>query len=222
MQKKYKKKVKIRLVPVIIFLIIATILYFSGEYLTEVPIKNIFIYNNSILSDQEIIELAELENYPSFIKTLDKTIKKKLYSNPIIKKVKIKRKLFNVLEIHIEEYTPLFIKNNKVILDNKKEIDNIKIKVPILSDLNDDEIYSEFIDEYIKLKDTTKSSISQIIYSPSEYDKTRFLIYMDDGNHIYINIGKLDKLDFYSEIYPTLDNKKGTLYLDSGNHFEVF
>ena len=25
----------------------------------------------------------------------------------------------------------------------------------------------------------------------------------------------------YNDIYPTLDNKKGILYLDSGNHFEI-
>ena len=45
---------------------------------------------------------------------------------------------------------------------------------------------------------------------------------MNDGNHIYINISKLDNLNYYSEIYPTLNGKKGTLYLDSGNHFEPF
>ena len=27
---------------------------------------------------------------------------------------------------------------------------------------------------------------------------------------------------YKQEIYPTLNNKKGTLYLDSGNHFELF
>ena len=45
---------------------------------------------------------------------------------------------------------------------------------------------------------------------------------MDDGNHVYININKFEKLNYYSDIYPSLNNKKGTLYLDSGSHFEVF
>ena len=63
---------------------------------------------------------------------------------------------------------------------------------------------------------------TEIIYSKSEYDNTRFLLYMDDGNHVYVNINKFSKLNYYNEIYTTLNNKKGTLYLDSGNHFEVF
>ncbi|MDD6879189.1 MAG: FtsQ-type POTRA domain-containing protein [bacterium] len=222
MPKKYKKKVKIRLIPFLVFIFLCVFCYFCGKYIIDTKIKNIFIYNNKLISDQEIIDMALINDYPSYYKTFNTTIKKRLLANPIIKNVKIKRKIFNVLEIYIEEHIPLFIKDNKLVLDNKKEVDLIKCKVPILKNMNDNSIYSSFITEYIKLKDSTKSNISEIIYMPSEYDKTRFLIYMDDGNHVYINIDKLDKLDYYSEIYPTLDNKKGTLYLDSGNHFEVF
>ena len=94
--------------------------------------------------------------------------------------------------------------------------------MPVLSNLEENEIYDSLIEKLLLLKKESRDNISQIIYSPSEYDKTRFLLYMDDGNHVYINIVKFSNLDFYGEIYPTLNNKKGTLYLDSGNHFEIF
>ena len=85
-----------------------------------------------------------------------------------------------------------------------------------------EKLYNDFIKEMLKLKSSVRGQISEITYAKSEYDNSRFLLYMDDGNHVYVNIAKFSKLNYYDEIYPTLNNKKGTLYLDSGNHFEVF
>ena len=45
---------------------------------------------------------------------------------------------------------------------------------------------------------------------------------MCDGNYIYVNLSKFSSMNYYNEIYPTLDEKKGILYLDSGNHFQEF
>ena len=38
-------------------------------YLLTMPIKNIYIKNNRIVNDNEIIKLAGLEEYPSFLLT---------------------------------------------------------------------------------------------------------------------------------------------------------
>ena len=44
---------------------------------------------------------------------------------------------------------------------------------------------------------------------------------MVDGNEVYITISKMDKLNKYLSIIEKLDNKKGILYLDSGNYLEI-
>ena len=44
---------------------------------------------------------------------------------------------------------------------------------------------------------------------------------MDDGNSVYITITKFERLNYYNEVLPQLDGKKGYLYLDSGNHFKI-
>ena len=80
-------------------------------------------------------------------------------------------------------------------------------KLPILSNLEENDIYDSLIGKLISLDREARDDISQIIYTPTEYDKTRFLLYMDDGNHIYINIVKFTNLNFYRDIYPTLNNK---------------
>ena len=149
-------------------------------------------------------------------------MKKRIKKSELVKDVKIKKRFFNVLKIYIEEYTPVLIKDGKTVLENGVAIDKKVANLPTLSDLEDKGVYTKLIDKLSKLNATEKNQISEIIYTPSEYDNTRFLLYMNDGNHIYINISKLDNLNYYSEIYPTLNGKKGTLYLDSGNHFEPF
>lgn len=222
MPKKVKKRVKLKLIPVLFFIGVSIGLYFLFSFLIETKIKNIVIYNNVLLTDQEIIELAGIENYPSFYKTLNKTIKKNIKQSSFIKDVKVKKKLFNVLELNIEEYKPLFIKNDKVVLENNNKVDLVNYKIPTLTNLEENKIYEDLIKAMLKIDESSKCKISQIIYSPSEYDDTRFLLYMDDGNHVYINLNKFSNINYYSEIYPTLNNKKGTLYLDSGNHFEIF
>lgn len=222
MTKKIKKKVKLKWIPFFLLLIFLTAVYFTIKYAEEIKIKNIYVYGNELLTDQEIIDTAGLSNYPSFIKTPCKSIKNGIKNLKLVKDVKIKKKLFNVIEIHITEYEPVFIKDNKIVLENGEKIDLINKKLPILAKLEENAVYYDLIEGIINLNDDVRNNISQIIYSPSEYDKERFLLYMDDGNHIYVNINKFKNLNYYSEIYPTLGNKKGTLYLDSGNHFEMF
>ena len=76
-QKKNKKK-KVFKVLIIFLLIIGL-----GLYLFLMRVKNIYVIGNNLLTDQEIIELAGLENYPKlFRKTL------RLFKNKGIDKTK--------------------------------------------------------------------------------------------------------------------------------------
>lgn len=222
MAKKVKKKIKFKIVPILIFLVSLVILYFGLTILADTKIKNIYVYGNNLLTEQEVIELAKVEDYPSFYKTLSRNMKKNIMTNPIVKDVKIRKTFFNVLKIYVAEYKPLFIKGDKLILEDGISTDIVKCKVPVLTNEVDSDVYNNLTKEMLKLKDSIRSQISEITYAKSEYDDSRFLLYMDDGNHVYVNIAKFSKLNYYDEIYPTLNNKKGTLYLDSGNHFEVF
>lgn len=77
MAKKIEKKTKIKFVPLLFLLLILVIVGCLVSFFMNLRIKNIYIYDNNILSDQEIIELSGIENYPSFIKTSTSNIEKK-------------------------------------------------------------------------------------------------------------------------------------------------
>lgn len=216
-------KRKIKVVNVLIVLIF---LYVIGLYTYKLfiaPINNIYICNNKYLTDQEVIDSSGIRNYPSFILTTKYQIKKNLKSNDIIEKVKIKKSLDRSITIEVKEATPLFIYKDKVILSNEKEINNNDYELPIIINTLDNEIMDKLIDKYQDVNEEIKMMISEIEYVPNDIDKERFLITMNDGNYVYITLYKITSINEYIKIISNkeIENKKGILYLDSGNYFET-
>ena len=221
--KKQKKKVKKGFIK---FCVIILILFGIGNlvyYGFGPNIKNIYVLDNNYLSDQEIIDLAGLNTYPNFYTTSSSSIKKKLKSNTLIKDVKIKKRLFNKIYIYVDEYEVLFYNQNtsKYVLENKKEVLLDGIVVPTLINYVPDTKYNTFINKYILLDDKVKQKISEIKYDPNTIDEDRFFLYMNDGNYVYITLTKMELLNKYNEAITKVEGKKGTLYLDSGNYFEI-
>ena len=188
------------------------------------PIKNIYIDGNNILSDNEIIELSSLSNYPSFLLTKSTDIKNKLKSNHYIENVKIKKKLGNIIELHIKEYTPICINVNQLILSNGNKLDNTYnlSDIPTLTnEIEDKKIYQKFVKKFTIIDKNILRQISEIEYQPVEVDKERFLLYMNDGNLVYITLTKINTLNKYNQIKDKLENHLGIIYLDSGNYVEI-
>ena len=224
MAKKVKKKIRIRILPIVIIIFILTLLSGSVYLLSLIPIKNIYISGNNYLKDQEIIELAKIENYPSFLKTRTKDMKKNIKKSPYVKSVTIKKKILGIVEIQIEEYNILFRKeeNNKIVLEDKEElIDNEKYQVQILFNYIPDTKYDSFIKGMNQVTPSIKNQISEIRYYPNTQDEDRFLLYMNDGNYVYLTLTKFKQINYYEDVLEKLDGKKGILYLDSGNHFKI-
>ena len=63
--------------------------------------------------------------------------------------------------------------------------------------------------------------ISEIEYSPVNVDEDRFLLYMDDGNFVYVTLTKIEKMNKYNDIKDELMGKRGIIYLDSGDYVEL-
>ncbi len=122
----------------------------------------------------------------------------------------------------IEEYRPIAIYKNELILSSKKKVSNIYDinYVPYLS--NDiDGIYDKAIEAFSKIKPDILYKISHIEYVPNDVDKERFILYMVDSNYVYITLSKVEKINKYNSIVNKLENKKGIIYLDSGDYVEI-
>ena len=215
-----KKKLKVK--NLLVTLVILMLLILVGIDITRLPVKNIYISGNNILNDKTIIELADLTNYPPYLNTYFSNIKKKLLENEYIKSVNIKRTLSRKIYIEIEEYNPICIYKEKLVLSSSKYVDNIYNVnyVPyVIKDI--DKIYDKFVTKFTKVDKDILLKISHIEYAPNEVDKERFLLYMIDSNYVYITLSKIDKINKYNSIVQELDNKKGIIYLDSGDYVEI-
>lgn len=215
-----KRKRKLNIKKLLIFLLV---LYLIGSFiflLLNYSIKNIYIKDNNYLSDQEIIDLAGIRNYPSLIFTSKGSISNKLKKNLLIKSVEINKNIFGKVTITIKEYKPLFYDNNtkQTILSSGKGIDD-KLNIPILTNTMPKEIYDKLIISLDKVEEDVMLKISEIEYAQTEQDTERFLIKTTDKIKIYLNIRKFDDINYYNELLATIDGKTGTWHLDYGNYF---
>ena len=211
-----KKRVKRKFNPLkfLSFIAFIIICYFLTVYLLDIKTKNIVVLNNNYYSDEKIIETSGIENYP----------KKKLLKLDLIENVTIKKKWNFVLELTIKEKKILYLvrsENKYRLSDNKLyDLDDV-LSVPTLINYIPESNEKKFVNAFKNIDNNIISMISEIEYSKTSYDSDRFLLYMKDGNMVYVTTTKLKSLNKYVDIVSKLENKKGILYLDSGNYFEI-
>ena len=226
MAKKIVKKRKLRVWRLLFILIILGGLFFGGYVLVNLPIKSINIKNTTYLNDDYILELAKIKNYPSYILTTRSSIEKKLKKSPYILDAKVRKKFFNKIVIECYENTPLVYSENakKMIFSNGESIDvddYSLFRVPRLLNYVPDTKFTSFVKGVNNIEEEILGKISDIEYVPNDLDKDRFLLYMDDGNMVYLTLTKFKMINYYNDVLSQLEGKKGILYLDNGNHFQI-
>ena len=223
MKKKVKKK-RIKLKSVLLFFLIIGIVFLIVFLYRLLPVRNIYVIGNSVLNEQEIIDAAILSDYPKIYQVSKDKIKKNLLKNALINDVTISITLLGKVTIKIDENRILYQNNSgEYMLSNGKCIVMKKddIVVPTLINEIDDDVKELFIKKFLLVDKNIMLKISEIEYAKTELDTERFLFYMNDGNYVYVTLSKITLINSYNEIYPTLGDKKGVLYLDSGNHFVI-
>lgn len=188
------------------------------------PIKNIYIKNTNYLTDNEIIEAAGIKDYPSIFKVSKRSLINKIKSLELVNDVKITKRINGTIIIDIEEANPLFYNRNtnKVVLSSGKEVEssNKYLGIPTLINYVPSDLLKSFIAAFKNVDFDIINMINEIEYDPdiSEeivIDDNRFFLRMNDGNHAYVNVLNMKRLNNYKEFYMLVGDKKGVLYLDS-------
>lgn len=223
---KKKKKIKIKYKRVFILLFVLVVIILSIIKFMNLKITNIYILNdnfmNSKFKDQIVIDIARISHYPKTLVYTTSKIKSNLEKNVYIKSAKVSKKFLTQVNIKIEENYPIFYykPDEKTILLDGTKVDEV-FSIPMVINYIPNLKYQDFIEKMGLLDADILSRISQIKYDPSDYDDERFLLYMNDGNCVYINLYKFSNLNKYIEIVKNFGEKKGIVYLDSGNYFEI-
>ena len=175
---KNKRKIKkgvIFLIVLFLIIIYALLVYFVFGF----DVKNIYIYDNNYLKDQEIIDYLSLNDFPNFYTFNTIAYETKLKSNPLVKDVTIKKKLFHQIHIYITEYSILYkrAQDNKYVLSSNKDVILDKdYNVPILINYIPNTKQTRFNSKMAKIDKDVLVKISEIKYDPTDVDEDRFLI----------------------------------------------
>ena len=226
---KKKKGKKIRLnyrgifkLLIFILFIVLIILYFLN-----LKIKNIYIVGNNIVTDNEIIEKANIKNYPNIFKLNIIKMKNNIKEIPLISNVKISRNIFGKITIKVKEEDILFyysIEEQLVLSNNTKiEDENRYLGYPTLINETPNNILRKLVTSLNKVDKNILKMISTIEYNPyydsngNIIDESRFKLTMNDTNTVMIDTVNIKKLNNYLDIYVSLkmNEVKGLLYLDT-------
>ncbi len=217
--KKKNKKRKLNWKRVFKVLIILIIIIGIIYYLINLRIKRIIINGTTNIKDVEIIEKANIKDYPNIkdinLNNLENTIKNIALVNDVSSKINI----WGHLIINIDEAMPLYYDlNNYLVLDNGKRIENNYsfLGLPTLVNEVPTKIEEEFISKLKKVDKNILLKVNEITYSPSiskdniVIDDTRFIFNMNDGNMAYVNTLNLEKFNNYDKILDTTINTMGS------------
>ena len=225
-----KKKRKIRFGAIILIILFIYLIVSLGYYLFTLPIKNIIVQGNSLISEKEIISTINIKSNMPLIKVNNLSLQKKLKKNiPLIHNIKIKKNILGTLTITIEENKILFydlLNSNYVLSDGTTSINDNYFGYPVLINYVPNSILNKFITKYKNIDLDIILMISEIEYNPDVYgditvDEERFIFRMNDGNTIYINTVNMEKMNKYQTIYSSIEGK-GILYLDSSSKNYIF
>jgi len=224
------KKIKLNVKALIILLLFIYLIVMLLYTFFTMPIKNIYINNTTLLSDNDIIQAAGIKDYPSLFKVSAKKLEKNILALELVDSVNIKKDLRGRIIIDIKEAIPLLYNRNidKVVLSNKKEVGNKYLGIPsLINSVPSDLLYS-FIEAFSNIDPDIIKMINEIEYNPHvEYneetnesvviDSQRFLLRMNDTNTVYVNIMYLERLNDYKSIIMTIGDDRGVVLLDSDN-----
>ena len=219
--KKVRKKLNKKALLVIILTLYLIIMAFY--YFLTLPIKNIIVTGNNLVSDTTIINAAGISDYPHIFRTSTKKMTDNIQNLDFIASVEIKKSITGTVTINVTEEKVLFynVLNSSFVLASGKEVKQEEAPIlglPTLVNYVPSDIYEELITSMSNIDFDIISLISEIEYSPDikedvTINDSRFILRMNDGNYVYIDIVNFANLNKYKIIYSSLD-KKGILHLD--------
>ncbi len=222
MAKKRVKRRKLKRKSFLFLFLIIILIVILLLFLDNLKITSINVSGNTLYSEWEIIKKAGLEDYPSTLRNLSGTIENKLEKDPYIKNAEVTKSFFTNVKIEIEENLPLFYyvpERRTILADKSKTKDNFP--VPTVINYIPDKLYTVFLKKLESIDYLIIERISEIKYDPNDVDEERFLLTMNDGNYAYLTLHTFEKINSYLDIIKEFNNKKGILYLDSGEYFKV-
>jgi cell division protein FtsQ len=190
------------------------------------------IFGNKLLSDKEILKLADLNKKESFLTLSSKKVEQKLENKRIVENAVVKKIFPNTIKITVKEYHVIGQANissdTYALLANgflTKEIKNDnQLDVPIFTNWEQGDELQEMASELNKLPESIFHSISEIVYTPTPADSMLITLYTNEGFEVQTTIREFAKrMSNYPSIIKEIPkDQKGVIHLEVGAYFAPF
>ncbi|QGS68605.1 FtsQ-type POTRA domain-containing protein [Oceanobacillus sp. 143] len=227
-----KKKANRRLIFYLsIFFFLISIIVYLQSPLSH--IKTIQVHGNTHVSNETIIEQSGLTMDTNIWMLNQKNTEDALSKNPIIESVKVSKQLPWTVNIQVNEYkivgymkeeTNYFpILGNGVTLKQLGQ-SSFNGKSPLIIGFTEEKYLHRMAEELNKLPQNISALISEVHWQPSDDNKNKILLYMNDGYLVDATIRDFaDKMEVYPSIVAQLEPKsKGIIHLGVGVYFESY
>ncbi|MEW9676560.1 cell division protein FtsQ/DivIB [Lentibacillus sp. L22] len=214
----------------IFFLLILLIVYIQSP-LSRV--KTVDITGNGFVSDEQILKKSNITRKTNIWTINESKVKKALTENPAVKSVELKKQLPRKVAIHVTEYDRVgYVKQDDAyypILNNGQVLKSSKQKTingdaPLLMDFSNESILHKMTDQLHSLPKSILNQISEIHWRPTNDNKYKILLYMNDG---YLVDGTIREFAEKMKVYPSIvsqlePDSKGIIHIGVGAYFESF
>jgi len=227
-----KKKTNRRLIFYlsIFFLLVSLVVYLQSPLSN---IKTIKVTGNAVLSNEEIIKLSGLTDQTNIWSINKNEISEILQENPMVSDATVKRSLPQTVEITVDEFTLVgFLKKDENYIPVIEDGDIIKDRqtkkvngeAPLLFNFTEKEYLEKMATELQQLPASISNLISEVYWEPTEENKNKILLYMNDGYVVSSTIRDFSgKMTVYPSIVSQLEpGVKGIIHIGGGAYFESF
>lgn len=224
-----KKKANRRLVFYlsIFFMLISIIVYLQSP-LSQV--KHIEVVGNKVLTDDEVIQHSGLALHKNIWVVQKKGVKNKIESHPVVETAQVHRSLPQTIRLKVNEHHIIgYMKEEGTyfpILQNGMMVKKEKISNqgdgPLLNDFEEDAYLKRMASELNEVPEDIFNLISEITWVPTEKNKYKIVLYMNDGFIVEATIRNFaQKMKTYPSIVSQLEEgDKGIIHMGVGTYFE--
>jgi cell division protein FtsQ len=208
------------LISLIFLLVVSSLVYYFSDLSN---INEVLINGNYYLSEQEVLELSNIDiESDKFLLQSDNNLKKELLKSIYIEDANIKHLKNNVILIEIKEKKLagyVFSDNLKIYFTTGESIELSDEKYSLISycpELNDFE-NNAVIELAIKmdlLSQETIDAMSEIYPYITSYDSNMIELLMSNGKYIFLSPNSISVLDNYFELSKVLIDSDECLYID--------
>ncbi|MFV0558460.1 MAG: cell division protein FtsQ/DivIB [Enterococcus sp.] len=211
-------KVKRRLILLIsLFLLPLLITFYYISPLSK--LAKVTVTGNEELAAATVIKSADFTLgdglWPQYFNK-EQVVQKIKKTQPRVEDATVSIKHFNQFSIEVQEYPEAgyltkgkkyapILANGVVLEETKRKADD---DLPVLEDFTSQKKILATLKAYDELSPEIQSSISQILYTPTDTNKELLKLYMNDGNQVIVNISNLsEQMEYYPQVAKELDGQ---------------